>query len=95
MDQTPSQPMSTSNQPVPQKGNKMILWLVGGLVVIIVLVGAIYFYLGNQKKADQPLPSPTATQNTDTVSTLENDLNSVSVEQQDNFSTIDQDLKQL
>lgn len=88
--------------PVPptaekSEGNKMVLWFVIGLIVIIALVGGIYFFLSKQQVVPQPkmvtqTPSPTPQEN------LENDLNNVNVDtatSSSDFTTIDQDLQQL
>lgn len=93
------QPASTqrgepaATQPASGNNNKMILWLVGGLAVIILVFGLIYFYLNSQKKPQikpTPTPSPQVQEN------LESELNSVEVNNLDTeFSTVDQDLENL
>lgn len=86
------QPVS-GGQPASGNNNKMILWLVGGLAVIILVFGLIYFYLSSQKKPQikpTPTPSPQAQEN------LESELNSVDVNNLDTeFTTVDQDLENL
>lgn len=85
------QPAAT--QPASGNNNKMILWLVGGLAVVILVFGGIYFYLNSQKKPQikpTPTPSPQVQEN------LESELNSVEVDNLDaEFSTVDQDLENL
>lgn len=87
-------------QPAEEKtgGSKMVLWFIIGLVVVIALVGGIYFFLSKQQAATQSevvtaqTPAPTPTEN------LENDLNNINVDTSttsSEFNTVDQDLNQL
>lgn len=83
--------------PAPEgKNNKTILLSLIGLVVIILVVGGIYLYFSNQQKVPQskiPAEPPKAA---DATQSLENDLDSVSVDDLDKeFSTVDQDLQSL
>lgn len=85
------QPAAT--QPASGNNNKMILWLVGGLAVVILVFGGIYFYLNSQKKPQiKPTPTPTPK----VQENLESELNSVEVNNLDTeFTTVDQDLENL
>lgn len=73
--------------------NKMMLWLILGLVVIILVVGGIYFYMSGQQKAQtQPTPTPAAK----VEENLENELNALDVGDLDQeFSEVDKDLQGL
>lgn len=81
-------------QPRPEGDrNKLMLWLIGGLIAIIVVVGGIYFYLSSQQKAKQtpsPVPSARVQEN------LEKELDSLTVEDIDaEFQTVDKDIESL
>lgn len=104
----PEAPQATDQPqiPVPEvqsgESNKMVLWLVIGLVVIIALVGAIYFFLSSQQAATntqkvtenpvvQASPEPP-----DTVDALDRDLNALNIgDVEADFASIDSDLQQL
>lgn len=78
--------------------NKLIIWLVVGLVVIIVLVGGIYLFLSKQQAASQTLtPSPLTSQPPAPQENLENELNNIDVNAgaDSDFTSIDQDLQNL
>ena len=80
--QAPPQPTT------PGKGKTM--WLIGLLVVIILFIGATYFYQSSQQKVTQPTPEAS------TEVSLESELNSISVEDiEGEFSAVDQDLQNL
>ncbi len=95
--QTPVTPESPSGD-----SNKMILWLLIGLVVIVVSIGGIYLFLSKQQAAVpesqttktpivQATPKPQ-----DTVDALDRDLSSVNVaDPNSDFPSVDQDLQQL
>lgn len=88
-----------AQQPADEKtgGNKMVLWFIIGLVIVIALVGGIYYFLSKQQVATQPevitqTPAPTPAEN------LENDLNNINVDTSttsSEFNTVDQDLQAL
>jgi len=98
----PAQPVMPQT-PIPAESsngsNKVIIWFIIGLVVVILLVGGIYFYLSRQQV------TPSQTQTTTTQATpspspqdnLEGDLNSINIPSgaDDVFTTVDQDLQQL
>lgn len=99
----PQQPVQPSI-PEPSSGSsKIVVWFLGGLVIIILLVGAIYIFLSKQ------IPSPTVTNQTvtpvppkpaDTVDALDRDLASLEVDTatkdaDSDFESIDQDLQNL
>lgn len=82
--------------PVKEEGNKMIVWLVGGLIAVIVVVGLIYWYLGSRsnKEVSKPLATPTPVTQKET--SLEQDLDTVQVGDLDaEFSQLDKDLESL
>lgn len=80
--------------------NKIILWFVIGLVIVVLAVGGIYVFLSRQQAATQNVQQPTV-QTTpkpqDTADALDKDLNSINVDTGTNsdFDSIDQDLQQL
>ena len=74
--------------------SKMMLWLIGGLVAIILIVGGIYFYLSSQQKLEQTQPTPTQTPKVQ--ENLENELNALDVGDLDQqFQEVDKDLQSL
>lgn len=80
--------------PKPEGGNKMVLWLIIGLVVIILIVGGIYFYMSKQQSVSNPSATPAPA--SQSQENLENDINSVDVSAvEGDFSPVDQDLKNL
>lgn len=94
----PNSPSVGANEPPQQdsSSNKMVMWLILGLVVIVLIVGGVYLYLSRQQTAKNlqtnviQTPAPVAQEN------LENDLNTIDVGILDqDFSAVDQDLKQL
>lgn len=73
--------------------SKMVMWLIGGLVVIILVVGGIYFYLNSQQGSqNEPAPTPAAKVGED----LETELNTQDVGDLDEeFMEVDKDLESL
>ncbi|MEK7616627.1 MAG: hypothetical protein AAB414_01075 [Patescibacteria group bacterium] len=92
----PVQPVTNVVQEPPSGGNKKMLWAILGLVVLILIVGGIYWYLGQGRGTSTPAkatPKPTAATSVDT---LEKDLNSTSLDDLDKeFSSVDTDLQGL
>lgn len=89
---------SGGNEQVPSSGNKILLWFVIGLVIVVALVGGIYFLLSKQQAStpketavvQTPIPSP--------KEDLEEELNSINVDtatESSDFSSVDQDLQNL
>lgn len=96
--------ISTVTPPVPppsngEGGSKMVFWLIGGVVAIVLIVGGIYLYLSNQQASQpeevtqvQATPIPTATPEP----TIEEDLDAIDVsEVDDQFQDVDNDLQNL
>ena len=85
----PPQPTSSGN------GNNKMLWIIIGLVAVTALVGGIYWYMTSQQKETTttvPKPSPIS----ESVDSLEKDLNSTSLDDLDKeFSLVDTDLQAL
>lgn len=74
---------------------KMILWLILGIAVIVLAAGGIYLYLSRQQTAKNLRTAVTQTP-APVQENLEDELNAVDVENLDqDFSSVDQDLKQL
>ena len=97
-----SQPTVTPTPQVADPGGdksdkKMALWLIGGLVVIVLVVGGIYWYLGGQTTT----PYNQQTQNTSNSvvqgqDNLEEEIVSIEVEDEDaEFAAVDKDLSNL
>lgn len=94
---TPSQPdPSVIQQPVGED-NKMGLWLLVGLVLVIVVVGGIYWYLSNQQTAQNTPVLKTSTKSTITEENLEEELNSIDAEASgsNDFKAVDSDIQGL
>jgi uncharacterized protein HemX len=80
-------------------GNKVVLWFVAGLIIVVALVGGIYFYLSRQQgnsitNQNTSVESPVPTAKED----LEQGLNSINVDistESSDFIPIDQDIQQL
>lgn len=95
--QTPVMPQVPISN--PSSSNKIVLWFVGGLVLVVLIVGGIYLFLSRQQavvptKTQQPItqaPTPTPQEN------LEGDLNSVNLDTgtPGDFTSVDQDIQQL
>lgn len=71
-----------------------------GLVIIVLVVGGIYFFLSRQQATIQTLQPESTVQVTpkpqDTIDALDRDLNALNIENADSdFASIDQDLQQL
>lgn len=103
-------PAAAVNTPQPPStdsgGNKLIFWLVGGVILIALVVGGIYWYLSKQQAAtNTPTTTQTKTQTTATpkpptiselVSALDKELNAIEVQAADSdFADIDADLQNL
>lgn len=92
-------PAPTPTAPEASGSNKMILWFVIGLVVVIAAVGGIYLFLSKQQ-AIEPKSQTTQTSKTQTpiptpAENLETDLNSIDVDTETDLSEIDKDLQAL
>lgn len=89
-------PQTPPLPPITKTGSKMVFWLIGGLILIILTVGGIYMYLRNTKEAKE---TPVAS--TQPVSEKLDDVSETEVEAvgvgdlETEFSSVDQDLKSL
>ena len=88
--QTPS----VSSPQMEGDNKQMIFLLIGGMAIIILVVGGIYWYFS--KQGAQPAPeaetsTPAVTQNKED---LEGDINAVEVNDAD-FTEVDKDLQNL
>ncbi len=83
----------------PDKGsNKVILWFVLGLIIIVLLVGGIYFFLSKQQPIGTGQPATIQAPSPSPQANLDSDLNSINVDAATasaDFTSVDQDLKQL
>lgn len=100
----PQVPHVTPNPQPEKESNKMILWLVLGLVLIIVAVGGIYWYLSNKQKpltnietatqaGTQTANSTPVPENLDTLGTQADSANVP--DGAEDFSALDKDLQNL
>ena len=83
------------NQPVPagDRTKKMKIWLLGTGVLVLLLIGGVYFYMTSDKTR---IPVEQTSTNTPTQESLEDELNKVNVESIDKeFSQVDKDLQTL
>lgn len=92
------QPSPTIVQPAPSGGggNKMLLWLVTGIIVIgLIWLG--YLYMKRQKSSPGYQAPRTLNQTPTPESNLNNDLNSIDVQASEDadFSALDKDLQSL
>lgn len=104
---TPAQPLQPAQTPQvvqptanvvqePPSGNKKMIWIIAGLSVLILVIGALLYMAGGQKGTPSGQSSPKPTASPQSVETLEKDLNSTSLDDLDKeFSTVDQDLQGL
>lgn len=94
----PVQPVQPPGpQPVEEGSKKMGVWLIGGVVLILLIVGGIYLYMSRQQaKQSLQTETPPAT-TTAPQDNLENDLDAVNVESpvDSEFTSVDQDLQSL
>lgn len=80
--------------PVGGNDNKMGMWLIVGLVVVILVVGAVYWYLSSQQTPSQPVQQPGS--QAETIDNLDQELNSIEVGTADSdFTSVDSDLQSL
>lgn len=99
--QPPVQPATVqagTPQPAKSGGNKKILWLIIGLVVVILIIGVIYFIFSSQKTkqaADQKLKQ-TSTATVKPADNLDKELDSIDIQTPDSdFTSVDSDLQNL
>lgn len=95
----PVSPQPTPLQAEDNKGsNKIVLWFVIGLVIVVVAVGGIYLFLSRQQAAEPKPPAQTVKTQTPKptpAENLEQDLNSINLDAETDLSEIDQDLQAL
>lgn len=92
-----NQPQTAPSLPSDKGGHKMVLWLIGGLILIILIVGGMYIFLGKNTKEGAKTPVATTqpvTKKLDDVS--ETEVEAVGVgDLESEFTSVDQDLKSL
>ncbi|MBI4039067.1 hypothetical protein HY384_03870 [Candidatus Daviesbacteria bacterium] len=96
----PQNPIMPVTPTEGDSSNKMVLWLIGGVILIFLVVGVIYWYLSKQREANQPTFQPASVtikpQPKDTVDALDRDLSALEDSNLDSdFSSLDQDLQNL
>lgn len=101
---TPSTPPTAQTVPNPaapetmissadgNNKNKMILFLVAGLVVLSLIAAGLYFY---RSQAANTAPKQSTAVVPSELDSLDQDLQTVDSTQTDDLSSIDQDLKNL
>lgn len=84
--------------PTTSSSNKMILWLLGGIVVALMIGAGIYWYMGKEA----PVPTvetinPTPSTKVETFDSMDQDLNSIDAESSDSadFDSVNSDLEDL
>lgn len=88
-------PASVIQETPPPSGNNKMLLLIAGIVVLLLIIGGIYWFMG-RKNVTQPKATPKPTAQTQSVDSLEKDLNSTSLDDLDKeFSSVDTDLQGL
>lgn len=95
----PSQPASMQPSvqvPGDSSGNnKMVLWLITGLIITILIAGAVYWYLNNQQTSSNQQISKEPTPILESAK-LDSELNSIDIPEMDeNFSEVDKDINSL
>lgn len=94
--QAPQPAPSVIQPPVEKEDSKMIIWFVSGLIIIGVVVGGIYWYLGKQQTSSQQIPQA-SNQPATTSENFSKDLDSIDIQASDSsdFTSVDQDIKDL
>lgn len=94
-------PQQTSIQPSVQVpgassgNNKMVLWLITGLIITILIVGAVYWYLSRQQTSPNQQISKEPTPIGESAK-LDSELNLIAIPEVDeNFSEVDKDINSL
>ena len=111
VDNNNSQPADEATKPNPvitesedhAKDNKMIIRIVLGMVLIVLMMGGIYWYVSNNQKASTQVQTQPEISNstnkkasTTSVDSLEKNANSIDVQSADaDFTDLDTDLKSL
>lgn len=90
-------PQTPPPTPSAEGGSKMALWLIGGLILVILLIGGIYLLFSKNAQKTEKSPATTAppvSKQLDDVS--ETEVEAVGVgDLESEFSSVDQDLKSL
>lgn len=85
--------------PVSQgSSKKIILWFTIGLVIVVAVVGAIYFFLQSKQEGTTNETSAVTTPVPSSKEDLESDLNNIDVKtatDNSDFTPVDQDLQNL
>lgn len=93
--QTGTGPVTSPNiaeTPPAGEGNKMI-WVIVAVIVILI-IGGLYFYISSQQNGTPVEQTPTQT--TKVQENLDSDLDDINVSSgEDDFSSVDADLQSL
>lgn len=90
----PVQPVMQAPQQDSSGSNKLVFWLITGLIITIMVVGAVYWYLSTQQTESQKQNSKPIPIQADTV--LESDLNTLDIQDIDaQFPEVDKDINSL
>lgn len=86
----------TIQQPEPEAANKKpIMWLILGIIIVILIIGGAYWYVGKQSKSEMQSKQP-AGQTTASSDNLDQDLSSIDVQASEgDFDALDRDLQSL
>ena len=104
----PAQPTITSTVPPAQpskEGNKIVIFLILGIVIILLIVGGLYFYLSTQQpKVETQISVPTQVASAPSTQpsvanfrdALDKELEAIKVDESNaDFNSIDADLQKL
>lgn len=84
---------SIASDPPPGKNGKLI-WMVAGLIILILILGGVYFYLTQYRTTTEPSPTPKPAASQQ--GSMEDELNTLDVEAEGNdFQEVDKDLQSL
>lgn len=94
--QTPQSAPSVAQPPVEKEGTHMVMLFIVGLVVIVIVVSGIYWYLGKQQTSSEQVPQA-SNQPATTSENLNKDLDLIDAQASDSsdFTSVDQDIKDL
>lgn len=81
----------------PEKGsNKILMWFIIGIVIVVVLVGGFYLYLSRQQAVNSGKQAVATQTPAPVQENLEDELNKIAIDDaESDFAALDADLQQL
>ncbi len=80
-------------------GSKLIIWLIGGLIIVLLVVAGIYFFMSSQKgpkEQSQPTQTAQPAAKATNQEVQESDVNAVEIDNLDKeFEAVEKDLETL